>query len=151
MQKITPFLWFNENAEEAMNFYISIFKDSKILEMHRLDNGKVMTGSFQIEGQKFHVINGGPMYSFTPAISLFVSCEDQAEVDDLWKKLSENGQELQCGWVTDKFGITWQIIPDELGDMLSDKDSEKSGRAMQAMMQMKKIDIGVMRRAFDGE
>ncbi len=151
MQKITPFLWFNDKAEEAMNYYISTFKDAKILEMHRLDDGKIMTGSFSIADQEFNVINGGPMYSFTPAVSFMIHCEDQEEVNDLWKKLADGGQEMNCGWITDKYGVTWQVIPEGMGEMLSDKDHEKSNRAMQAMMQMKKIDLGMMRKAFDGE
>ena len=156
MQTITPFLWFNDNAEEAMNFYASIFKNSKIGNISRFPaegpnaDGKVITASFELEGQEFMALNGGPHYSFTPAISLFVNCKTQQEVDDLWDKLVEGGKPMQCGWLTDKFGISWQIIPSALGEMLQDDDREKAGRVMQAMMQMVKIDVDGLKRAYDG-
>ena len=153
MQKITPFLWFDDNAEEAMNFYVSIFKNSKILNLRRYGEagpgpkGKVMTGTFQLEGQEFMALNGGPQFPFTEAISLFVDCETQAEVDELWEKLSKGGEKSQCGWVKDKFGLWWQVIPSALGEMLGDPDPAKANRVMQAMLKMKKIDIEALRRA----
>jgi predicted 3-demethylubiquinone-9 3-methyltransferase (glyoxalase superfamily) len=150
MQKITTFLWFDGNAEEAMKFYVSIFKNSRIVSTMPGPDGKVLTGTFQLEGQQFMALNGGPMYKFTEAISLFVNCETQAEVDDLWKKLTAGGAESQCGWLKDKFGLSWQIIPSALGRLLGDKDRAKAGRAMQAMLQMKKIDIAKLQLAFDG-
>lgn len=153
MQKITTFLWFNDNAEEAMNFYVSIFKNSKIVSIARYGEagpgpkGKVMTGTFQLEGQEFMALNGGPQFAFTPAISLFVHCETQEEVDELWEKLSAGGKKSRCGWLQDKFGLSWQIIPNALGKLLHDPDPEKSKRAMQAMLQMDKIDIAGLKRA----
>jgi predicted 3-demethylubiquinone-9 3-methyltransferase (glyoxalase superfamily) len=156
LQKITPFLWFDDDAEEAMNFYVSIFKNSKILEVQRYGKGgpgpegSVMTGSFQIEGQAFMALNGGPQYKFTQAISFFVSCETQQEVDELWNKLSAGGEEDRCGWLRDKFGLSWQIIPRRLGELLGDKDPERAKRAMDAMLQMRKIDIAGLERAAQG-
>src|SRR5213082_1361259 len=153
MQQITPFLWFNDQAEEAMSFYTSIFKDSKVGSITRYGDagpgpkGTVMSATFQLNGQDFMALNGGPHYTFTPAISFFVSCETQAEVDELWEKLSEGGTKLQCGWLTDKFGLTWQIIPSVLIEMLSDKDAAKAQRVMQAMLQMDKIDISALEQA----
>jgi predicted 3-demethylubiquinone-9 3-methyltransferase (glyoxalase superfamily) len=155
MQKISPFLWFNDNAEEAMNFYVSIFKNSKILGVARYGDagpgpkGTVMAGTFQLEGQEFQALNGGPKYAFTPAISLFVNCETQQEVDELWQKLVEGGKESQCGWLTDKFGLSWQIIPSVLRKLLSDKDPRKSQGVMKAMLQMVKIDIKGLQEAYD--
>lgn len=157
MQKITPFLWFNNNAEEAMNHYTSIFKNSKIVSVSRYGEagpglkGTVMTGTFEIEGQQFYVLNGGPQFKFTEAISLFVNCETQDEVDELWAKLSEGGEESRCGWLKDKFGLSWQIVPAILGKLLNSPDKEKSKRAMQAMMQMGKLDIAALQKAYDGE
>ncbi len=157
MQKITPFLWFNNNAEEAMNHYTSIFKDSRIVGVSRYGDagpgpkGTVMTGTFEIEGQQFYVLNGGPQFKFTEAISLFVNCETQDEVDELWAKLSEGGEESRCGWLKDKFGLSWQIVPAILGKLLNSPDKEKSKRAMQAMMQMGKLDIAALQKAYDGE
>ena len=146
MQKITPFLWFNDNAEEAMNFYTSVFKDSKIVSVRRWGKGgpgpegAVMTGTFEIEGQQFYVLNGGPIFKFTEAISLFINCPTQEEVDFLWERLSENGQKSQCGWLKDQFGLSWQIVPQVLGELMSDKDPAKVQRVVQAMMQMTKLD-----------
>lgn len=157
MQKITPFLWFDGRAEEAANFYISLFKDSKILNIARYrDAGpgpkrSVMMVTFQLEGQDFMALNGGPIYSFTPAISLFVSCETQAEVDGLWDKLTAGGSEVQCGWLKDKFGLSWQIIPKALMELMQDKDPAKSQRVFKAMLQMTKIDIAGLKRAYRGE
>jgi predicted 3-demethylubiquinone-9 3-methyltransferase (glyoxalase superfamily) len=155
-QKITPFLWFDNNAEEAMNFYVSIFKDSKIIEVSRYGDagpgpkGSVMTGTFQLEGQEFMALNGGPHFKFTEAISLFVTCETQQEVDDLWNKLtSDGGAPSQCGWLKDKFGLSWQIVPSILGKLLGDKDPAKSKRVMAAMLKMIKIDINALKKAYE--
>jgi predicted 3-demethylubiquinone-9 3-methyltransferase (glyoxalase superfamily) len=155
MQKITPFLWFNGNAEEAMNFYVSIFKNSKVVSVTRYGaagpgpKGTVMSATFQLEGQPFYALNGGPQFSFSPAISFFVNCETQKEVDELWDKLSEGGETQQCGWLKDKYGLSWQIIPSALGRMLQDKDPKKSQRVMNAMLQMDRIDIKGLQRAYD--
>jgi len=149
MQKIRPFLWFNNNAEEAMKFYVSIFKNSKIVSTMPGPDGTVMGGTFQLEGQEFLALNGGPKYSFTPAISLFVNCETQEEVDALWNKLSAGGSEDQCGWLKDKYGLSWQIIPSILGRLLGDKDRKKAQAVMQAMLQMVKIDIKGLQQAYD--
>ena len=152
MKKITPFLWFDGRAEEAMKFYVSIFKNSQIVSTMPGPDGKVITGTFQLEGQQFMALNGGPQCKFTEAISLFVNCETQAEVDELWNKLTAGGgAESQCGWLKDKFGLSWQIIPSALGRFLGDKDRAKAGRAMQAMLQMKKIDIAKLQQAYDGK
>jgi predicted 3-demethylubiquinone-9 3-methyltransferase (glyoxalase superfamily) len=156
VQKIVPFLWFNNQAEEAVNYYLSIFKNSKIGRVTRYGEagpgppGSVMSITFQLEGQDFYAINGGPVYQLTPAFSLFVNCTTQKEVDELWEKLSAGGQVQQCGWLTDKFGVTWQIIPTVLGEMLGDKDPAKSQRVMQAMLQMVKLDIEGLKRAYEG-
>ncbi|MCX6155357.1 MAG: VOC family protein [Candidatus Kapabacteria bacterium] len=153
MQKITPCLWFNDQAEEAVNFYRSIFKISEILKISRygegapFEKGTVLTISFTINGQEFLALNGGPIYNFTPAISFIINCINQAEIDEYWDKLSEGGQEVQCGWLTDKYGVSWQIVPTELGDLLNDEDAAKSHRAMMAMLQMIKIDIDKLRNA----
>ncbi|GGD53303.1 VOC family protein [Paenibacillus nasutitermitis] len=149
MQKITTFLWFNDKAEEAMNFYISIFNDSKIIGVSR-NGDSVISATFQLEGQQFMALNGGPHYSFTPAISLFVNCETQQEVDELWAKLSEGGAAGRCGWLTDQYGLSWQIIPQALGRLLQDQDPERSARVMQAMLQMDKIDIALLQQAYNG-
>jgi predicted 3-demethylubiquinone-9 3-methyltransferase (glyoxalase superfamily) len=153
MQKITPFLWFDHNAEEAMNFYASIFKNSKMGSVTRYGDagpgpkGTVMTATFQLEGQEFMVLNGGPLYKFTEAISLFVNCETQDEVDRLWDQLSAGGSKGRCGWLKDKYGLSWQIIPAALGQLLGDPDPERSKRVMQAMLQMDKIDIQRLNQA----
>ena len=149
MQKIVPFLWFDGQAEEAMKFYVSIFKNAKIVSLMPGPNGTVMGGSFQLEGQQFSALNGGPQYKFTPAISLFVNCETQQEVDDLWGKLSASKADEQCGWCKDKYGVSWQIIPTVLGKLFSDKNPKKAGAAVQAMLKMKKIDINGLQQAFD--
>src|SRR6266581_1079963 len=156
MQKITPFLWFDDNAEEAMNFYVAIFKNSKVVNVTRYGEagpgpkGTVMSAIFQLDGQEFYALNGGPMFTFSPAISFFVRCETQSEIDELWEKLSEGGEKQRCGWLKDKYGVSWQIIPPILGELLQDKDAEKSKRVMAAMMQMDKIDIAVLMNAYDG-
>jgi predicted 3-demethylubiquinone-9 3-methyltransferase (glyoxalase superfamily) len=155
MQKITPFLWFDGNAEEAMNFYVSVFKNAKIVSVRRYGEagpgpkGSVMTGTFQIEGQEFYALNGGPQFKFTPAISLFVNCQTQEEVDELWEKLSAGGHDQQCGWLTDRFGLSWQIIPSILGKLLGDSNPVKANNVMQAMLRMKKIDIKALNEAYD--
>jgi len=159
MQKITPFLWFNDNAEEAMNFYTSIFKNSKIGSVARYDEagaaasgrpkGSVMTATFKLEGQEFVALNGGPHFKFTEAISFSVDCKNQEEVDYFWEKLSEGGEEGPCGWLKDKFGLSWQIVPTVLSELLGDKDAKKSQRVMKAMLQMKKIDIKTLKQAYE--
>jgi len=155
MQKITPFLWFDDKAEEAMNFYVSIFKNSKVGRVTRYGQGgpgpkgTVMSATFQLDGQEFHALNGGPLFSFTPAISFFVNCETQQEVDEFWEKLSAGGEKSRCGWLKDKYGLSWQIIPSVLGKMLGDKDAAKAKRVMQAMLQMEKIDINGLQQAYD--
>ena len=154
MQKISPFLWFDDQAEEAMNFYVSIFKNSKVGKVTRYGNagpgpkGSVMTASFELEGQQFTALNGGPQFKFTEAISFVVNCETQEEVDGLWGKLSEGGQTQQCGWLKDKFGLSWQIIPSVLVELISAPDPQKSQRVMEAMLQMSKIDIDELQAAY---
>jgi predicted 3-demethylubiquinone-9 3-methyltransferase (glyoxalase superfamily) len=149
MQKIVPFLWFDGKAEEAAKFYVSLFENSKVVGVMPGPQGTAMGVTFQLEGQEFYALNGGPQFKFTPAISLFVNCETQQEVDDLWKKLSAGGREDQCGWLQDRYGLSWQIIPTVLGKMLGDKDREKANRVMQAMLQMKKIDVKGLQRAYE--
>lgn len=161
MQKVTPFLWFDNQAEEAVNFYISAFKNSKIVnvthygeagaEVARRPMGTVMTITFQLEGQEFIALNGGPVFAFSPAISLVVSCETQKELDYYWEKLSEGGDEKaqQCGWLKDKYGVSWQVVPAVLGEMLQNKDTAKSERVMKAMLQMKKIDLTGLKQAYE--
>lgn len=149
MQKITPFLWYNDNAEEAMNFYVSIFNNSKIIDIKRKQDGKVFSCVFNLDGQEFYALNGGPHFKFTEAISFFVNCETQEEVDDLWYKLSAGGSESRCGWLKDKFGLSWQIIPKALGELMNDKDAERSKRVVNAMMQMSKIIISDLKKAYD--
>jgi predicted 3-demethylubiquinone-9 3-methyltransferase (glyoxalase superfamily) len=155
MHKITPFLWFDDKAEEAMNFYVSIFKNSKVGSVTRYGDagpgpkGTVMSATFQLDGQDFFALNGGPLFKFTEAISFFVNCETQAEVDELWEKLTADGGSPQrCGWLKDKYGLSWQIIPKALGEMLGDKDPQKSQRVMQAMLKMNKIDIQRLKEAY---
>jgi predicted 3-demethylubiquinone-9 3-methyltransferase (glyoxalase superfamily) len=154
MQKITTFLTFNDQAEEAVNFYTSVFENSKIVSTTRYGEagpgpaGTLMTASFELEGQEFMALNGGPSFTFSQGISLFVDCETQAEVDELWEKLSEEGARGPCGWLTDKYGVSWQIIPRVLGEMLRDEDAERSQRVMKAMLQMSKIDIEGLKQAY---
>jgi predicted 3-demethylubiquinone-9 3-methyltransferase (glyoxalase superfamily) len=163
MQKITTYLWFNNNAEEAMNFYVSLFKNSKIISIHKYPDhseeehmknmqGKVLNGIFELNGQKFMAIDGGPLFNFTEAVSLYVDCEDQAEVDRLWTALTaDGGEESQCRWLKDKYGLSWQIIPKQLGELASDKDPEKANRVIMAMMQMQKIDVAKLQAAYEGK
>jgi predicted 3-demethylubiquinone-9 3-methyltransferase (glyoxalase superfamily) len=157
MQTITPFLWFDGKAEEAMNFYVSTFKNSKIVSVTRygeggpLPKGAVMTATFQFDGQEFFALNGGPQFTFSPAVSFFVNCETQQDVDELWEKLSEGGEKQRCGWLKDKYGLSWQIIPSALGKMLRDKDAARSKRVMTAMLQMDKIDVQRLKQAYDLE
>jgi len=157
MHKITPFLWFDSQAEEAVMFYTSIFKNSKIGSVSRYGDagpgpkGSVMVMEFELEGHKFTALNGGPVYSFSPAISFFVNCDTQEEVDYLWEKLSQGGEVEQCGWLKDKYGITWQIVPTILGQLMSDPDPEKAARVTQAMLKMIKLDIAELKRAYLGD
>ena len=156
MQKITPCLWFDNNAEEAVKHYCAIFKNSKIGKVLRCGEsgpgpkGSVLTIAFELEGQEFIALNGGPIFKFNEAISLSVDCKTQTEVDELWERLSDGGQKSQCGWLKDKFGLSWQIVPSALVDMLQDKDAAKSARVMAAMMQMNKIDIETLKLAYEG-
>lgn len=153
MQKITPFLWFDDKAEEAMNFYVSIFKHSKVGRVSRYGDagpgpkGSVMSATFELDRQEFFALNGGPVFQFTPAISFFVNCETQAEVDEFWEKLSAGGETNRCGWLRDKYGVSWQIVPSILGKLLQDPDAAKSTRVMKAMMQMTKLDIRGLEQA----
>ncbi len=155
MQKINPFLWFNDKAEDAANFYVSIFNNSKIVNMARYGEagpgpkGTAMTVTFDLAGQRFIALNGGPQFKFSEAISFFINCETQQEVDDLWEKLSAGGEKSQCGWLKDKYGLSWQVIPTILGEMLHDPDPRKSQRVMQAMLRMNKIDIALLKQAYD--
>jgi len=155
VQKITPFLWFDGKAEEAMNFYVSIFKNSKIANVVRYGEagpgpkGTVMTATFQLDGQEFIALNGGPQFKFTEAVSFWVSCETQEEIDDMWEKLSAGGEKGRCGWLKDRYGLSWQIVPPVLGEMLGDKDPEKSKRVMMAMLQMDKINIKTLKQAYE--
>ena len=160
LQRITPFLWFDSQAEEAANFYVSIFKNARVREASRYDEasskasgrpkGSVMTVAFELDGQEFIALNGGPMFKFTEAISLVVNCETQAEVDHYWDKLTAGGQEVQCGWLKDRFGVSWQVVPTVLTELLQDKDPEKAKRVMGAMLQMKKLSIDGLKRASEG-
>ena len=149
MQKITTFLMFNDKAEEAMNFYASVFRNSKIVNTMPGPNGSVMGGTVELEGQQLMTFNGGPHFSFSQGISLFVKAETQEEIDHLYEKLSDEGEKQQCGWVTDKFGVSWQIIPPILGELLRDPDREKANRVLQAMLKMKKIDIAALKTAYE--
>ncbi len=157
MKKITPFLWFDDQAEEAMDFYLSVFPNSRVLNISRYGDdvpgpkGKVMTATFELNGQQFMVLNGGPQeFRFSEAISFFVDCETQEEVDRLWDKLTEGGEPGPCGWLKDKYGLSWQIVPAALGEMLGDPDPAKASRVMQAMLKMSKIEIDGLRQAYDG-
>ena len=152
MQKITPFLWFSDKAEEAIRFYATLFPDAKIVGEQRMPDGSLMTATLDIGGERISVLNGAPPHTtFTEAFSLFVACEDQAEVDRLWSALTaDGGAESMCGWCKDKYGLSWQIIPNEMVEMFSDSDQEKTGRAMQAMLKMQKIDVAELRKAFEG-
>lgn len=159
-QKVTPFLWFDDQAEEAAKFYVSLFKNSRILnvthyteagkDVHGRPPGSAMTVEFQLEGQRFIALNGGPQFKFTEAISLSVDCKTQEEVDRFWKKLSKGGEEGPCGWLKDKYGLSWQINPTILGELLGDKDAKRAGRVMNAMLKMKKIDIAALKKAYKG-
>jgi predicted 3-demethylubiquinone-9 3-methyltransferase (glyoxalase superfamily) len=157
MQKITPFLWFDNQAEEAVDFYVSIFPNSRIDSIARYGadgpgpEGSVMTIAFQLDGQDFVALNGGPVFTFTPAISFYVSCRTQEEVDHFWEKLTAGGQEDQCGWLKDRYGLSWQIVPTALVEMLLDPDPEKARRVMNAMLQMRKIDVADLRLAYERE
>lgn len=152
---ITPFLWFNGNVEEAVDFYVSVFKNSKILNKNHLPGdvpghkGKVFTATIELDGQKFMLLDGGPQFKFSPAVSFFVDCTTQKEVDELWEKLSEGGKPNRCGWIDDKFGVTWQIVPKALGELMSDPDRKKAKRVMEAMMQMGKIEISKLEEAYN--
>ena len=156
MQKITPFLWFATQAEEAANFYVSIFENSRVKAVSRYGEagpgpkGTAMTVQFELDGREFLALNGGPRYTFTPAISFVINCETQKEVDHYWNALSAGGREDQCGWLTDKFGLSWQVVPTVLGKLMADKDASKAGRVMQAMLQMKKMDVGKLEAAAKG-
>jgi predicted 3-demethylubiquinone-9 3-methyltransferase (glyoxalase superfamily) len=153
-QKITPFLWFDDQAEEATKYYVSIFKNSEILSINRYgeagpgSEGTVMTTTFRLDGQEFMALNGGPHFRFTEAISFFIDCDSQEEVDELWEKLSAGGETSQCGWLKDKYGLSWQVIPRVLGEMLQDPDRERANRVMQAMLEMTKIDIAKLKEAY---
>lgn len=155
MSRITPFLWFDDKAEEAANFYLSIFKNSKMIKVLRYGNespglkGKAMYATFQLDGREFTAFNGGPGFTFSSALSFFVDCETQMDVDYYWEKLSETGEPMQCGWLKDKYGITWQIVPSGLDELLHSQDPEKSKKVFQAMLQMKKLDIGMLKKAFE--
>ena len=151
MQKITPFLWYDGKAEEAVNFYLSIFKNSKKISIMGGPGGTVMGVTFQLDGQEFIAFNGGPMFKFTEAISLFVNCDTQEEIDEFWEKLSEGGQKSRCGWLKDKYGVSWQIVPPVLGELLQDKDPKKAKRVMDAMLKMDKIDIIALKQAYEQE
>src|SRR5882762_3942935 len=154
MQKITPFLWFDNNAGEAIDFYLSIFKDAKIVNATRYGKGgpgpegTIMTATFQLYGQEFMALNGGPMFKFTEAISLFVKCDTQEEIDEFWEKLSAGGQKSRCGWLKDKYGLSWQIVPTALFELMQDEDAAKSQRVMKALLQMDKIDIERLKQAY---
>jgi predicted 3-demethylubiquinone-9 3-methyltransferase (glyoxalase superfamily) len=156
MPKITPFLWFTDQAEEAMNFYVSIFKNSKVVAVTRYGDagpgpkGSVMTASFQLDGQEFTALNGGPQFTFTPAISFVVHCETQEEVDEYWEKLGAGGSDQQCGWLKDKYGLSWQIVPKALTTMLQDGDPERKKRVVNALMKMQKLDVERLKQAYEG-
>ncbi len=151
MKKITPFLWFDNHAEQAMNFYVSVFKNSRVLGVTPGPNGVAQSVTFELEGQEFMALNAGPQFKFNEAISFFVDCKTQEEVDELWAKLTaDGGEESMCGWLKDKYGLSWQIIPSVLGELLNDPDPARAQRVMQAMLQMQKIDIAGLRQAYEG-
>ena len=156
MSKITPFIWFDSNAEEALTLYLSLFSNARVLSLNRLpgnepdSDGPLMMATIELEGQELMMLNGGPHYQLNPAVSFFVSCEDQAEVDRLWSVLSDGGQELQCGWVTDRFGVTWQVIPKIFGELMGQSNQEQSSRVMKAFMGMKRINIATLIQAHSG-
>lgn len=151
MKKITPFLWFDAQAEEAMNFYVSLFKNSKVINVSRGPDGQAFSVAFELDGQEFLGLNAGPQFKFNEAVSMFVNCEDQSEVDHFWNALiADGGEESMCGWLKDKYGLSWQIIPKQLGELMGDPDREKSGRVMQAMLKMKKIIIEDLQQAHGG-
>jgi predicted 3-demethylubiquinone-9 3-methyltransferase (glyoxalase superfamily) len=151
MKKITPFLWFDTQAEEAMNFYCSIFKNSKVLNVSRGPDGKAFIVSFELDGQEFMALNAGPEFKFNESISMYVDCEDQTEVDYLWNALTANGgEESMCGWLKDKYGLSWQIVPQQLGKLMGDPDPEKSARVRDAMLKMQKIVVADLQKAYDG-
>ena len=155
MQRITPFLWFDTQAEGAMQFYVSIFKNSRVVSISRYGEagpgakGTVMVAAFELDGQAFLALNGGPQFTFSPAVSLLVNCEAQDEVDYFWERLSKGGEKDRCGWLRDKYGLSWQVVPTILGELMQDKDAEKSKRVMEAMLQMQKIDIEGLKRAYE--
>ena len=155
MKKIVPCLWFDDKAEEAMNFYVSIFKNSKVLNVSRYGEagpgkkGTVMTATFQLDGQEIFALNGGPVFTFTEAVSFFVNCETQQEVDELWEKLSDGGEKGRCGWLKDKYGLSWQIVPTILGRLMGDKNPDKSRRVTEAMLKMEKLDINALKQAYE--
>ena len=159
MQKITPFLWFDDNAEEAVNFYVSVFRNSRVVGVSRYGEagskssgrpkGSVMTVAFELEGQPFVALNGGPAFAFTPAISLVVNCETQKEIDELWEKLTDGGEEVECGWLKDRYGVSWQIVPAAIWEIIADPDPERADRVMQAVIRMKKLDIEGLKRAYE--
>jgi predicted 3-demethylubiquinone-9 3-methyltransferase (glyoxalase superfamily) len=155
MQKITPFLWFDDQAEEAMNFYVSIFKNARVNRVTRYGDagpgtpGTVMSAEFTLDGVDFYALNGGPIFKFSPATSFFIHCETQEEVDHYWNKLLEGGKPSQCGWLDDKFGVTWQVVPNALGKFMNDPDKKKAGNVMKAMMKMIKLDIAKLQAAYD--
>jgi len=155
-QQITPFLWFDDNADEAVNFYLSIFKDSRLLDATRYDEagpgpkGTIMTATFELNGQQFIALNGGPRYKFTEAVSFVVKCETQEEIDYYWDKLLDGGEPQRCGWLKDRFGLSWQIVPAQLSELFGGNDPQRAGRVMQAMMQMVKFDIAKLKQAYDG-
>jgi len=151
MKKVTPFLWFDTQAEEAMNFYVSLFKNSKVNNVSRGPDGNAFTVSFELDGQAFMGLNAGPQFKFNESISMFVNCEDQAEVDYFWNNLiADGGEESMCGWLKDKYGLSWQIVPKQLGELMGNPDPEKSGRVMQAMLKMQKIIVADLKNAYDG-
>ena len=151
MKKVTPFLWFDTQAEEAMNYYVSLFKNAKMLGVSRGPDGKAFTVSFELDGQEFMGLNAGPVYKFNEAISMYVNCEDQTEVDYFWNRLSAVPESEQCGWCKDQFGLSWQIVPKQLGELMGDPDPERSGRVVQAMLKMKKIIVADLQKAYNNE